>query len=188
MVAREGVAPPISGCRPDVILFHYRALKLAAGNGIAPLTSLSKSDELLVTPSRSRKWWLARVMRPVLRIKSPLHHFNACEPKLIWRSERRGCEEGPWKAAARSGLDGQRRAPRRKRGSGDVCTLDGCGDSIGLVTLAARRGRRALPFTGICGGCGSGCGGFGRWRRCVVFGASAGIFGSAGRPGFFRRC
>src|ERR1035438_5843510 len=25
MVAREGSAPPISGCRPDVILFHHRA-------------------------------------------------------------------------------------------------------------------------------------------------------------------
>ena len=26
MVAREGSAPPISGCRPDVILFHHRAV------------------------------------------------------------------------------------------------------------------------------------------------------------------
>jgi hypothetical protein len=25
MVAREGSAPSISGCRPDVILFHHRA-------------------------------------------------------------------------------------------------------------------------------------------------------------------
>ena len=25
LVAREGAAPPISGCRPDVILFHHRA-------------------------------------------------------------------------------------------------------------------------------------------------------------------
>ena len=25
VVAREGSAPPISGCRPDVILFHHRA-------------------------------------------------------------------------------------------------------------------------------------------------------------------
>src|SRR6185312_6493711 len=29
------------------------------------------------------KWWPARVTRPVLRIKSPLHHFNACRPKLV---------------------------------------------------------------------------------------------------------
>src|SRR6266542_2862079 len=27
MVAREGSAPPTSGCRPDVILFHHRALQ-----------------------------------------------------------------------------------------------------------------------------------------------------------------
>ncbi len=26
-------------------------------------------------------WWPARVTRPVLRIKSPLHHFNACRPE-----------------------------------------------------------------------------------------------------------
>ncbi len=25
LVAREGYAPPTSGCRPDVILFHHRA-------------------------------------------------------------------------------------------------------------------------------------------------------------------
>jgi len=30
----------------------------------------------------SEGWWPARVTRPVLRIKSPLHHFNACRPKI----------------------------------------------------------------------------------------------------------
>jgi len=42
-------------------------------------------------------WWPARVTRPVQRIKSPLHHFNACRPKwcsrqdlhLHWRRSRR---------------------------------------------------------------------------------------------------
>jgi hypothetical protein len=41
MVAREGAAPPISGCRPDVILFHHRALQwqnfaglLGCGDGL----------------------------------------------------------------------------------------------------------------------------------------------------------
>jgi hypothetical protein len=34
MVAREGSAPPISGCRPDVILFHHRAEKIATTIGI----------------------------------------------------------------------------------------------------------------------------------------------------------
>jgi hypothetical protein len=35
VVAREGSAPSILGCRPGVILFHHRA-KLAAGDGFAP--------------------------------------------------------------------------------------------------------------------------------------------------------
>src|SRR5882724_11978195 len=53
MVAREGAAPPISGCRPDVILFHHRAVeldlpKLAAGHGLAPPRSPSKGDVLLI--------------------------------------------------------------------------------------------------------------------------------------------
>src|SRR5664280_731881 len=30
--------------------------------------------------STSEYWWPAKVTRPVLRIKSPLHHFNACRP------------------------------------------------------------------------------------------------------------
>ena len=30
--------------------------------------------------TRHSEWWPARVTRPVLRIKSPLHHFNACRP------------------------------------------------------------------------------------------------------------
>ncbi len=41
-------------------------------------------------------WWPARVTLPVQRIKSPLHHFNACRPKwcsrqdshLHWRRSR----------------------------------------------------------------------------------------------------
>src|ERR1051325_2365613 len=58
MVAREGSAPPTSGCRPDAMLFHHRAVefelrKLAAGDGFAAPTSLSKSDEFLITPSRN---------------------------------------------------------------------------------------------------------------------------------------
>ena len=42
-------------------------------------------------------WWPARVTLPVQRIKSPLHHFNACRPKwcsrqglrLHWRRSQR---------------------------------------------------------------------------------------------------
>ena len=106
VVAREGSAPPTSGCRPDVILFHHRAIgarlcrprsaaarhalafsnfprcgwsstqprseRLAAGNGFAPLTSLSKSDELLITPSRSELVEPEVVATSPYRIKSPV--------------------------------------------------------------------------------------------------------------------
>jgi hypothetical protein len=48
--------------------------------GAAPAGSPYKGD-LQAAAERQRKWWPARVTRPVLRIKSPLHHFNACRPK-----------------------------------------------------------------------------------------------------------
>jgi len=67
-------------------------------------------------------WWPARVTRPVLRIKSPLHHFNACRPKiglpgrssksedwcswqdlhLHWRRSRRSASSG-WATRAEFG-------------------------------------------------------------------------------------
>src|SRR2546428_1811009 len=37
MVAREGSAPPISGCRPDVILFHHRAFRNQGIDGLIGL-------------------------------------------------------------------------------------------------------------------------------------------------------
>ena len=55
MVALEGSAPPISGCRPDVMLFHHRA-KLAAGDGLAPPRSPSKGDVLLLDDPATN-WW-----------------------------------------------------------------------------------------------------------------------------------
>lgn len=53
MVAREGAAPPIAGCRPAVILFHHRAvevrfIKLAAGARLAPARPPSKGGVLLI--------------------------------------------------------------------------------------------------------------------------------------------
>ena len=48
--------------------------------GAAPAGSPYKGD-LQAATERQRKWWPARVTRPVLRIKSPLHHFNACRPE-----------------------------------------------------------------------------------------------------------
>ena len=55
MVAREGAAPSNAVCKTAVILFHQRALE----------------------------WWTARVTLPAPRIKSPVHHYNACSPKLV---------------------------------------------------------------------------------------------------------
>jgi len=40
MVAREGAAPPISGCRPDVILFHHRAFEMGLRPGIWEFSSV----------------------------------------------------------------------------------------------------------------------------------------------------
>ncbi len=48
--------------------------------GAAPAGSPYKGD-LQAWCEEAKKWWAARVTRPVLRIKSPLHHFNACSPK-----------------------------------------------------------------------------------------------------------
>jgi hypothetical protein len=41
-----------------------------------------------------KSWWPARVTRPVLRIKSPLHHFNACRPRI--GSPSRSSESEGW--------------------------------------------------------------------------------------------
>ena len=64
--------------------------RMAAGDGFAPPHSPSKGDVLLVR-RLGNKWWPARVTRPVLRIKSPLHHFNACRPKIGARGRVRTC-------------------------------------------------------------------------------------------------
>ena len=52
----------------------------------------SKRGVLLIRRPPQRKWWPARVTRPVLRIKSPLHHhFNARRPGI--GSPNRSLEE-----------------------------------------------------------------------------------------------
>ena len=107
MVAREGSAPSTSGCRPDAILFHHRAglyrlSLLRTAISWLPGLELHQHSRLQRALSYDLddpafKWWPARVTRPVLRIKSPLHHFNACRPNwcsrqdlhLHWRRSRR---------------------------------------------------------------------------------------------------
>ncbi len=54
--------------------------------GAAP-ARFSYKENLQAAAKRQRKWWPARVTRPVLRIKSPLHHFNACRP-IKWSQSR----------------------------------------------------------------------------------------------------
>ena len=54
--------------------------------GAAP-ARFSYKENLQAAAKRQRKWWPARVTRPVLRIKSPLHHFNACRPEK-WSQPR----------------------------------------------------------------------------------------------------
>ena len=48
MVAREGVAPPTSLCKRDMILFHHRAKELATAAGLAPTHAPSKGAVLLL--------------------------------------------------------------------------------------------------------------------------------------------
>ena len=112
LVAREGVAPSISGCRPDVILFHHRAGKsgmpsrsleagrrLADGDGFAPPHSPSKGDVLLVRrpgtlgqgrrqngECRSRQWGC-----PASLLHSAFTLLPSClvEPEVVAPSPRR---------------------------------------------------------------------------------------------------
>src|SRR2546427_3080469 len=70
--------------------------KFVAGAGIAPAFAPSKGAVLRLDDP-AMNWWPARVTLPVQRIKSPLHHFNACRPKWCsrqdshphWRRSRR---------------------------------------------------------------------------------------------------
>ena len=88
---------------------------LAAGDGFALPRPPSKGDVLLLDDP-AMNWWSARVTRPVQRIKSPLHHFNASRPKwcsrqglhLHWRRSRRRASAlgyaSCWRSATRWSL------------------------------------------------------------------------------------
>ena len=86
---------PIASVR-SALRIPRSAFGLAASPGFAPGPSGSKPGMLLLH-HEAVNWWPARVTRPVLRIKSPLHHFNACKPNwcsrqelhLHWRRSRR---------------------------------------------------------------------------------------------------
>ena len=88
-----------------MILFHHRAL-IGCRAWICTKSVGVKTRYAAVTPrgnelarraeAPSEGWWPARVTRPVLRIKSPLHHFNACRPKI--GSPSRSLKSEGWSA------------------------------------------------------------------------------------------
>ena len=90
MVAREGSAPSTSGCRPDVILFHHRAV-LAHGHDWLPGLDLHQHKRLQRALSYElddpAKWWPASVTLRVQRLKRPLLHFKDCRPKWCSRQD-----------------------------------------------------------------------------------------------------
>ncbi len=71
-----------------MILFHHRAEIGCRGWN---RTCIRAFKGRCPTIRRPGNWWPARVTRPVLRIKSPLHHFNACRPKNGARDRIRAC-------------------------------------------------------------------------------------------------
>jgi hypothetical protein len=143
MVPREGSAPSTSGCRPDVMLLGFPSLasQMPERNGhfataittgrveARPAktgcrgwnrTSIRAFKGRCPTIRRPGKWWLARITLPVLRIKSPLHHFNACEPKhwcsgqdshLHWRRSRRRASAN-WATRAETGASARNGLPK----------------------------------------------------------------------------
>ena len=88
LVAREGSAPSIPGCKPDVMLLHHRAVEIGC-RGTTRTFILAFKGRCPTLRRPGNKWWPARVTLPVQRIKSPLHHFNACRPKRARRAEAR---------------------------------------------------------------------------------------------------
>src|SRR6266576_446541 len=72
MVAREGSAPSISGCRPDVILFHHRAEMFGGLAWIRTKTVGVKSRHAAVTPRGNELVEPEVVATSPYRIKSPV--------------------------------------------------------------------------------------------------------------------
>ena len=71
MVAREGSAPSLSGCRPDVILFHHRA-EIGCLAWIRTKTNGVKARHAAVTPRGKELVEPEVVATSPYRIKSPV--------------------------------------------------------------------------------------------------------------------
>ena len=72
LVAREGSAPPTSGCRPDMILFHHRAEPVGCLAWICTKTIGVKARHAAVTPRGKRLVEPEVVATSPNRIKSPV--------------------------------------------------------------------------------------------------------------------
>ena len=96
MVAREGAAPSISGCRPDVMLFHHRARGFAIYEGrftsAASIWNTARQSQIQICKSN----WLPRLdSHQDRRGQSPvccgLHHEanGMVEPEVVATSPYR---------------------------------------------------------------------------------------------------
>jgi hypothetical protein len=74
LAASPGFAPGLSGSKPGMLRLHHEAVNLHQVVGRHKGWPACRS-------LKSEGWWPAGVTLPVPRIKSPLHHFNACRPK-----------------------------------------------------------------------------------------------------------
>ena len=87
VAAGAGIAPAFAPSKGAVLRLDDPAIERKNWNaepGVETTRSHRKQSiphSAFYTPHL--KWWPARVTRPVPRIKSPLHHFNACEPKWL---------------------------------------------------------------------------------------------------------
>jgi hypothetical protein len=74
-----------------MILFHHRAETDCRGwtrTNIRVPQARERGPTIRRPGIYNEGWWPARVTRPVLRIKSPLHHFNACRPQEVTNEKR----------------------------------------------------------------------------------------------------
>ena len=131
--ASPGYAPGPSGSKPGMLLLHHEALK----------------------------WWPARVTRPVPRIKSPLHHFNACRPNGCSRQDSHLHWQRSQRRVSSFGLREQTGVPcgsrTRLRGFADRGL--GC-SANGTALRIQSRGRKESPpptVSGLSRGRGSTC-------------------------------
>ena len=80
-------APAFAPSKGAVLRLDDPAIELGVQTAECGIKKHANRDLTLFRTPHSQlhtgNWWPARVTRPVLRIKSPSHHFNACRPELV---------------------------------------------------------------------------------------------------------